>query len=174
MDEKYENTTSKLVPIRPSKFIEQVPDYPPSGEPLSDEDLIAGGLVPVKTWFRTNKTKAALRVAKHREKNAVLGLKPVNVVANAETEAVIKQLAAAAKAGKTAKAAILELAGPEIQLITADLEKEKAKSVIAMTDLGLLKRELADIKAERDRLRAWKETVRKMALLDRFMGRWPR
>jgi hypothetical protein len=74
--------------------VEALPDFQPIA-PLSDQDLVDGGLAPVQSWMRTERTKNALRVEKCLAKKAAAGVKQLNVQAPVESHETLKAVAKA-------------------------------------------------------------------------------
>lgn len=77
---------------------------------LTEDDLLSGGLTPVRAFVRTRAGKAATRQQKHREKLESEGVKQVNIVAPAETHPVIKVLAERLRQGEDLQAVLRDLA----------------------------------------------------------------
>lgn len=77
--------------------IVDVVDGPPidADSVLSDEQLGAGGLLPVRAWMRTKPSANALRQHRKREKAEDAGLRQLNVVLPADepTREAVKALA---------------------------------------------------------------------------------
>ena len=88
---------------------------------LTDEQLEAGGLAPVRAFVRTRAGKAALRAAKHKEKLAASGVKQVNVMAPESASEPIKEIATRTKAGEPVAQVLADLAGTAPSL--PDLDK---------------------------------------------------
>lgn len=77
---------------------------------LTEDDLLAGGLAPVRAYVRTRAGKAATRQQRHREKLENEGVKQVNIVAPAEAHPVIKALAERLRQGEDVQAVLRDLA----------------------------------------------------------------
>lgn len=77
---------------------------------LTEDDLLAGGLAPVRAFVRTKAGKAATRQKRHREKLESGGVKQVNIVAPAEAHPVIKMLAERLREGEDLQAVLRDLA----------------------------------------------------------------
>lgn len=79
---------------------------------LTEDDLLAGGLTPVRAFVRTRAGKAATRQQRHREKLENEGVKQVNILAPAEAHPVIKALAERLRQGEDVQAVLRDLARP--------------------------------------------------------------
>ena len=77
---------------------------------LTEDDLLAGGLAPVRAYVRTRAGKAATRQQRHREKLEKEGVKQVNIVAPAEAHPVIKALAERLRQGEDLQTVLRDLA----------------------------------------------------------------
>jgi len=77
---------------------------------LTEDDLLAGGLAPVRAYVRTRAGKAATRQQRHREKLENEGVKQVNIVAPAEAHPVIKALAERLRQGEDLQTVLRDLA----------------------------------------------------------------
>lgn len=77
---------------------------------LTEDDLLAGGLAPVRAYVRTKVGRAATRQQRHREKLEGEGVKQVNIVAPAEAHPVIKALAERLRQGEDVQAVLRDLA----------------------------------------------------------------
>lgn len=77
---------------------------------LTEDDLLAGGLTPVRAFVRTRAGKAATRQQKHREKLESVGIRQVNIQAPAEAHPVIKALAERLREGEDLQAVLRDLA----------------------------------------------------------------
>lgn len=58
-----------------------------ANDALTDEQLAAGGMVPVKAYMRTSKSNDALRQKKKRKKKEAMGLKQTGVIVPDNDEA---------------------------------------------------------------------------------------
>lgn len=65
---------------------------------LTDAELEAGGLEPIRGWVRRPSTKNALRVRRHKEKRASDGVRQVNLMAPEGAHGALRALAAAERA----------------------------------------------------------------------------
>jgi hypothetical protein len=97
------------------KFIDEV-DGPPIEieNVLTDENLNAGGLVPVSAWMRTKSSANALRQAKKKEKAETLeGKKQLNLIAPVDEASrdALKVAAAALSDGRLSPDALRVLSG---------------------------------------------------------------
>jgi len=77
---------------------------------LTEDDLLAGGLTPVRAFVRTRAGKAATRQQRHREKLENEGVKQVNILAPAEAHPIIKALAERLRQGEDVQAVLRDLA----------------------------------------------------------------
>lgn len=77
---------------------------------LTEDDLLAGGLTPVRAFVRTRAGKAATRQQRHREKLQNEGVKQVNILAPAEAHPIIKALAERLRQGEDVQAVLRDLA----------------------------------------------------------------
>lgn len=77
---------------------------------LTEDDLLAGGLAPVRAYVRTRAGKAATRQQRHREKLENEGVRQVNIVAPAEAHPVIRALAERLRQGEDLQAVLADLA----------------------------------------------------------------
>lgn len=77
---------------------------------LSEDDLLAGGLTPVRAYVRTRAGKAASRQQRHRKKLESGGAKQVNIVAPVEAHPVLKVLAERLREGEDLQAVLRDLA----------------------------------------------------------------
>ena len=77
---------------------------------LTEDDLLAGGLAPVRAYVRTKAGKAATRQQRHREKLESAGIRQVNIQAPAEAHPVIKALAERLRQGEDLQAVLADLA----------------------------------------------------------------
>lgn len=81
--------------------LENVPERPIDPDRvLSDDELQAGGLQPVKAYVRTKASKAADRQKRWREKKATEGLKQTNVQVPEEHQETIKEIARRLREGE--------------------------------------------------------------------------
>lgn len=78
---------------------------------LTDQELEAGGLKPVKAWVRTKQAGNAVRTKRYKERQAAEGVKQVNVQAPQETHEALKAIAARTKAGESLGDVLSDLAG---------------------------------------------------------------
>lgn len=95
---------------------------------LSDDQLSAVGLRPIRAFVRSDASKNALRVKKHREKAAAEGLGQVNVVAPDEAKAALKAIAKRTAAGEPLQAVLRDLAGlqrPDASAPKVDVSPER-------------------------------------------------
>lgn len=68
-------------------------ELPENNETYTDSELEQAGLVKTSAFIRTNKSKNALRIEKHKQKKATEGIKQLNVEVNEEYRDTIKQIA---------------------------------------------------------------------------------
>jgi len=81
--------------------LENVPERPIDPDRvLSDDELQAGGLQPVKAYVRTKASKAADRQKRWRDKKATEGLKQTNVQVPEEHQETIKEIARRLREGE--------------------------------------------------------------------------
>jgi hypothetical protein len=75
----------------------------PAGEnkTFTDEELNIAGLIKTSAFVRSNRSKNALRVEKHKNKKEEIGIKQLNVEVPDEHRESMKQLAIALKHGLT-------------------------------------------------------------------------
>lgn len=76
---------------------------------LTDEQLTAGGMRSKRCWVKTDASKGALRVKKHREKLEKEGLKQISIKVPIEQHETIKQISSALVEGKTILDAIIQV-----------------------------------------------------------------
>jgi hypothetical protein len=88
-------------------FGDDLPEQPA----LTDEQLREMGLKPVRSFIRTDASKAALRTAKHRAKLEEEGRAQLNVVAPLEAHELVKELTRRITAGEDPRAVLSDLAG---------------------------------------------------------------
>lgn len=88
-------------------FGDDLPEQPA----LTDEQLREMGLKPVRSFIRTDASKAALRTARHRAKLEQEGRSQLNVVAPAEARDVLKEIARRTAEGEPMEAVLRDLAG---------------------------------------------------------------
>ena len=85
--------------------LENVPERPIDPDRvLSDDELQAGGLQPVKAYVRTKASKAADRQKRWREKKSAEGLKQTNVQVPEEHQDTIKEIARRLREGEPVEA----------------------------------------------------------------------
>ena len=77
---------------------------------LTEEDLLAGGLAPVRAYVRTRAGRAATRQQRHREKLESGGVKQVNLMAPVEAHPVIRALAERLRQGEDLQTVLRDLA----------------------------------------------------------------
>jgi len=94
---------------------------------LTESDLLAGGLTPVKAYVRTKAGKAATRQQRHREKLESVGIRQVNIQAPAEAHPVIKVLAERLREGEDLQAVLRDLAKNGTPAAPAPSAKPKPK-----------------------------------------------
>jgi len=116
---------------------------------LTDDQLQAGGLRPVKAFVRTRVSRNAMRVKKHREKAAQEGLEQVNVVAPPDAREVVKLIAKRTAAGEPLEAVLLDLTKSPAPVRKVDTP------ALASTDAALISA------AHRPGLRGW--LIRRLA-----------
>lgn len=81
--------------------LEDVPERPiDSDRVLSDDELLAGGLQPVKAYVRTRAGKAAERQQRYREKKEAEGFKQTNVQVPDEHQETIREIARRLREGE--------------------------------------------------------------------------
>nr|CRY97976.1 hypothetical protein [uncultured prokaryote] len=85
----------------------------PEQPALTDEQLREMGLKPVRSFIRTDASKAALRTAKHRAKLEEEGRAQLNVVAPLEAHELVKELTRRITAGEDPRAVLSDLAGSQ-------------------------------------------------------------
>jgi hypothetical protein len=85
-------------------------DLPEQPEHLTDEKLRELGLKPVRSFIRTDASKAALRTAKHRAKLEAEGRAQLNVVAPLEVHELVKEIARRTAAGEDLGVVLSEIA----------------------------------------------------------------
>jgi hypothetical protein len=90
-------------------FGDDLPEQPA----LTDEQLREMGLKPVRSFIRTDASKAALRTAKHRAKLEEEGRAQLNVVAPLEAHELVKELTRRITAGEDPRAVLSDLAGAQ-------------------------------------------------------------
>lgn len=102
-----------------SKFLSQV--YEDGQEPndvrndvLTDERLLAGGLVRVSAFVRGNQSANAKRQERAREKAAALGLKQVNIKVPSEHHGLIRALAKELQSGCSVRSSLQQMLRAEI------------------------------------------------------------
>lgn len=94
---------------------------------LTDAELEAGGLAKTTAWVRTESSKGALRVKKHREKKKEEGVTQLNVIIPEEMKESMKAVAkAATETGEDPKRLI------EIGTAVMSLKGLKRKIVMAI------------------------------------------
>jgi|SRR5690554_389152 len=82
-------------------FLEEVPERPvDANRVLSDEELKASGLQPVKAYVRTKAGKAAERQQRWREKKEAEGFKQTNVQVPEEHQETIREIARKLREGE--------------------------------------------------------------------------
>lgn len=124
-----------------------------AGEPLTDDQLEAGGLVEVRAWVRSKASANALRQKRKREKQAEEGRSQVNVVVPEECKEPLKELAAALAAGQIdADQVRAMIAGAdalaELEAVRAERDQVQQQAAAAQTELDALRDELERTKAE--------------------------
>lgn len=81
--------------------LEDVPERPiDSDRVLSDDELQAGGLQPVKAYVRTKAGKAAERQQRYRQKKEAEGFKQTNVQVPEEHQETIREIARKLREGE--------------------------------------------------------------------------
>ena len=88
-------------------FGDDLPEQPP----LTDDQLREMGLKPVRSFIRTDASKAALRTARHRAKLEQEGRAQLNVMAPAEARDVLKEIARRTAGGEPIEVVLRDLAG---------------------------------------------------------------
>jgi hypothetical protein len=86
--------------LKQATLLDEVPESSiDAAAVLSDEDLAAGGLVPVAAFMRTRSSANASRLKKSRAKADAAGLRQLNVVVPVAAHAAIKAMARELQAG---------------------------------------------------------------------------
>lgn len=67
---------------------------------LTDADLTAGGLVPIRAYVRTRASKNAARCAQARQRRAEDGIGQINVLAHEDAKEYIRRVAKASCEGR--------------------------------------------------------------------------
>lgn len=103
--------------------------------PLTDEQLAAGGMVPVKAYIHTNQSKDALRQEKKREKKETLGLKQTGVTVPDvdEARAAMRAAAAALCEGRVTPLEIVQAVSDHIdgdEPFAFSKEMEKVRTIL--------------------------------------------
>jgi hypothetical protein len=75
-------------------------ELPTNEKTLSDNELETAGLVKTSAFVRSNRSKNALRIEKHKEKKAETGIKQLNIEVPTEHRDTIKALAKALSTGE--------------------------------------------------------------------------
>lgn len=128
-----------------AEHIEEVPNRPMDAErALSDEDLAAGGVVPVKAYMRTKASKNALRQKKAKAKalNSDNPRKQLNLMAPADDAArnALKAVAEKMSDGKITAADIDKIDNPDVIRLGSNamkvLENGGLKATILRRILG--------------------------------------
>lgn len=155
--DKYEVPTFLASTALP-EHIEDIKETPADPEKsLSDSELAAGGLVPVKAFMRTKASANALRVQKHREKKEAEGVKQINVQASEEARQVIKAIADRTKAGEALGDVLATLAGtlPSIPQPTPKTETPDPKTERLTTE----EKQLVLIGHQVQQLAGWRKAL---------------
>ena len=105
MQDPTDEFTKDWVGSQPHPIAENVEDAKgravlDSDKALSDEQLIEGGLAPVRAFVRTKTGKSALRAQRHKEKAASVGVKQINVMAPESVQPTIREIAKRTKNGE--------------------------------------------------------------------------
>ena len=79
---------------------------PTDEKTLSDNELEQAGLVKTSAFVRSNRSKNALRIEKHKEKKAESGIKQLNIEVPEQYRDTLKAIASELKDGKTLEEAI--------------------------------------------------------------------
>lgn len=128
-----------------------------AGEPLTDDQLEAGGLVEVRAWVRSKASANALRQQRKREKQAEEGRSQVNVVVPDECKEPLKELAAALAAGQIdaddvraliAGASARQEAEAEAEALRAELKAARAQIDAGAAEMEAMAERYTDWKAE--------------------------
>lgn len=111
-----------------AEHIEEVPNRPMDAErALSDEELAAGGVVPVKAYMRTKASKNALRQKKAKEKalNSDTPRKQLNLMAPADDQArnALKAVAEKMSDGQITAADLEQLDNPTLLQLGSAVDK---------------------------------------------------
>jgi hypothetical protein len=118
---------------------------PTDEKTLSDNELEQAGLVKTSAFVRSNRSKNALRIEKHKEKKAEIGIKQLNIEVPEQYRDTLKVIASELKDGKTLEEAIKTADGNLFQAKPGHKDKktphktpESHKSVLAgkYVDIG--------------------------------------
>lgn len=104
---------------------------------LTDQELEAGGLKPVKAWVRTKQASNAVRSKRYKERRAAEGVRQINVQAPQEAHGALKEIAARTKAGESLQAVLADLAGaPSAQSGSPSLPPPDVAAVAQTLEAG--------------------------------------
>lgn len=96
------------------EHLEEVPERPiDSDRVLSDDELQAGGLQPVKAYVRTRAGKSAERQKRYRDKQEAEGFKQTNVQVPEEHQETIREIARKLREGEPVEGVAVPKPGPE-------------------------------------------------------------
>jgi hypothetical protein len=109
---------------------------------LSDEELEIAGLIRTSAFVRSNRSKNALRIEKHKQKKEELGIKQLNIEVPEQHRETMKQLANALKDGQSITDALKTISTdtktPEQQKTpTKATESVKTEETINYVTIGM-------------------------------------
>jgi hypothetical protein len=146
-NQKKFNFGAHIVNIEDAKSAET-----PTGDikSFTDEQLNDAGLIKTSAFVRSNRSKNALRVEKHKNKKEEQGIKQLNVEVPEEHRELIKQLAIALKSGLTLSDAIKAMLSDTKLPDTPTHSQKVTESVKTeeQIDYAKLGEKVADIRAK--------------------------
>lgn len=101
-------------------------ELPTDEKTLSDNDLEKAGLVKTSAFVRSNRSKNALRIEKHKEKKAVNGIKQLNIEVPEQYRDAIKNIAKTLSENR-------ELTEKDLAVFSFDRTKQNTRQPTAET-----------------------------------------
>lgn len=146
-------TMSQISTVLPP-LLDPAPADQTAGDPLSDDQLVVGGLVPVQCWIRSKSSKNALRIARMKQNKAAEGIRQINVQAPEAVHDLIKAVARAAPPTLARIVAIME----------SDLTQKAADQHAPDVILSVQQRKLIALGKRIARMRGWRRSVARILL----------
>jgi hypothetical protein len=118
-------------------------ELPTDNKTLSDNELESAGLVKTSAFVRSNRSKNALRIEKHKAKKAETGVKQLNIEVSEEHRDTIKALAKALTTGEpVAKEVLAKIpvvkpgeTGDKTKQLTAETSQNVTESTKSILDI---------------------------------------